>query len=203
MTIPRGADTVVIMGDGETARRVIESPCEWCGVAIRHQQRGGRRRRYCSDGHRQRAYEVRTAARRHGEDLTAGRIAETRVRVVQEVIQPEAPTRIDIWESALDALADQIETGAMPPPVHSRIRARLGRVQGALDRSRRRRLSPAILLPKPVTHGDAGCHATCAPGGARYSKTLWLWRARRQAMEAALFESCHEGHDGRCFRRGP
>ena len=131
--------TVVIMGTGESKQWVAQSPCAWCGIAIEHPRRGGRQRKYCTDGHRQRAYEARVAKRRFGEDVAAGRIVEPVERVVQEVRQPPAPTTIEAWERMLGALVDQIETGMIPVYAQPRIRYRIGRVQAAMDRSKNRR----------------------------------------------------------------
>lgn len=40
--------------------------CKWCGVRLPKQQGLGRRRTYCRQSHRQRAYEARRAAERRG-----------------------------------------------------------------------------------------------------------------------------------------
>jgi hypothetical protein len=57
--------------------------CEWCGDWMPYDGRG-RPPRYCSDAHRQRAYELRTAQARTDRDAAAGKLRTEPVREVVE-----------------------------------------------------------------------------------------------------------------------
>ncbi|MFI5837713.1 hypothetical protein ACIA5A_28950 [Micromonospora sp. NPDC051300] len=109
----------------------IETPCGWCGNAI-VQPPTGRKRRYCDRSCRQRAYELRTAQRRHQSDVDAGRIRSVPAqRVIERTIQPRRPTTVAQWETVLGELAEQLHAGRHAWERH-RIRAALNQVLGAL-----------------------------------------------------------------------
>ncbi|MEU4165150.1 hypothetical protein AB0E94_52790, partial [Actinoplanes sp. NPDC026670] len=104
--------------------REIETPCGWCGNAI-VQPTTGRRRRYCDRSCRQRAYELRTAQRRHQADVDTGRIRSVPApRVIERAVQPRHPTTVAQWEYTLTDLAEQLRAGRHAWERH-RIRAAL------------------------------------------------------------------------------
>jgi len=127
------------MTNGEPKQRVVQTPCEWCGVAIEHPRRGGRRRSYCTDGHRQRAYEARVAKRKYDIDVAAGRITEPAERVVEVAVETPVPRTVAAWVRMLGELEEQVERRQISWVDHRQIRSAMGRVQGALDRTRRGR----------------------------------------------------------------
>ncbi|SBT69310.1 hypothetical protein GA0070622_6435 [Micromonospora sediminicola] len=111
--------------------REIETPCGWCGNTI-VQPPTGRKKRYCDRSCRQRAYELRTAQRRHQADVDAGRIRTVPAqRVVERTIRPRPPRTAAQWETTLAELADQLYAGRHPWDRH-RIRAALNGVLLAL-----------------------------------------------------------------------
>ncbi|MGW5880229.1 hypothetical protein ACWFMI_27150 [Nocardiopsis terrae] len=67
--------------------KLIRRTCEWCGKEISPRAKGrGRKRRYCSPAHRQRAYELRTARERQERDQEAG-LARRDDDPVREVVE--------------------------------------------------------------------------------------------------------------------
>ncbi|MBM0279830.1 hypothetical protein [Micromonospora tarensis] len=111
--------------------REIETPCGWCGNAIVQPARG-RKKRYCERSCRQRAYELRTAERRHQGDVDAGRIRTVPAqRVVERTVQPRRPVTVAQWETALADLAEQLHAGRYPWERH-RLRVALAAVLDAL-----------------------------------------------------------------------
>ena len=67
--------------------KLLSRTCAWCGVEMAARKKGrGRQRKYCSEAHRQRAYEVRTARRRLERDQEAGR-ARADDEPVREVVK--------------------------------------------------------------------------------------------------------------------
>jgi hypothetical protein len=119
---------------GEVTERVVQVPCGWCSAAIPVNHWPGRRRRYCTQSCRQRAYELRTAAARYGADLAAGRIAvEPAERVIERTVLAPYPTRPADWIAALEALAEQLRSGQLDPAQHDQLRLALQPVLAALD----------------------------------------------------------------------
>ncbi|WP_017590838.1 hypothetical protein [Nocardiopsis ganjiahuensis] len=113
---PEPEDTVI-----ETVReKLIRRTCEWCGKEISPRAKGkGRKRRYCSPAHRQRAYEVRTARERQERDQEAG-LARREEEPVREVIErtvvrtrlvPASP-----WERPGMRSGGQLYPGIEPNP---------------------------------------------------------------------------------------
>jgi hypothetical protein len=96
--------------------RVAQTACEWCGTAIVYSGRG-KVPSYCSQSHRQRAYELRTAQARRLADVDAGRIAAVPATRVVDRIAPW-PTDLRGWERALNVLDEQVRDGTLPPADH-------------------------------------------------------------------------------------
>ncbi|MBV1855730.1 hypothetical protein [Catellatospora tritici] len=89
--------------------------------------------RYCKQGCRQRAYELRTAERRRLADLDAGRIAAVPAQRVVERIAPW-PSDLGGWERALRVLEEQLRDGTLPVRDHARIDWLLRQLLTKLDR---------------------------------------------------------------------
>ncbi|MFI7511454.1 hypothetical protein ACIBSS_32060 [Micromonospora aurantiaca] len=143
----------------------IETPCGWCGNAIT-QPPTGRRKRYCDRSCRQRAYELRTAERRHQADVDAGRIRTVPAqRVVERTIQPRRPTTVAQWETALGDLAEQLHAGRYAWDRH-RIRAAVNQVLGALGH----RLPDAWV----INGGDPSARPALSPAGPPGPPTIAL-----------------------------
>ncbi|WP_017584280.1 hypothetical protein [Nocardiopsis valliformis] len=109
----------------ETVReKLIRRTCEWCGKEISPRTKGkGRKRRYCSPAHRQRAYELRTARDRQERDQEAG-LARRDDEPVREVIErtvvrtrlvPASP-----WERPGMRPGGQLYPGVDPAPAPER-----------------------------------------------------------------------------------
>src|SRR5690348_6225372 len=97
------------------SERPLQTPCEWCGRAVR-QPPTGRLLRYCDRSCRQRAYEARTAARRLGADVAAGVVrAQPAERIVERVVRAKHPRTAAGWERALDELRAQLADGRIGP----------------------------------------------------------------------------------------
>lgn len=131
--------------------------CAWCSTPIRLRPRA-RHRRYCSQGCRQRAYEVRTAASRHQADQAAGR-ARADEEPVREIVErvtvrtprshrppappPEVrevqvvadPTKARQISDFLDAAAKAITDGTIPAHDLRRIHTSTHRLLKALDQA--------------------------------------------------------------------
>jgi hypothetical protein len=83
--------------------RLERRTCAWCGTWIPYSGRG-RYPVYCSPSCRTRAWEIRTAEKRLGRDLSSGRASAEPVReVVRELGKPRqppttaTPTKADQW----------------------------------------------------------------------------------------------------------
>jgi hypothetical protein len=95
--------------------RPLQTPCEWCGSAVR-QPPTGRLLRYCDRSCRQRAYEARTAKRRLGADVDAGVVrTEPAERIVERVVRAKHPHNPAGWETALEELRAQLADGRIGP----------------------------------------------------------------------------------------
>jgi hypothetical protein len=99
--------------DGAAGERLVRRTCGWCGAWIEYCGRG-RRPAYCSKAHRNRAWEVRSAARRLQADLIAGTASTEPVREV--VSRPAAapkpvktPIRTADWVRLLGELRAQLD----------------------------------------------------------------------------------------------
>ena len=133
-------------GEGRVARvwessrtRLMSRTCDWCGHVIRDRDP---RRRYCSRAHRQRAYEVRTAARRARppEEPVREVILEERVKTVLRTYTervhvpvptgPPAPGRAREVQEYLEEVAAAVADGRIKSYDHKRV---LGGVQAVLD----------------------------------------------------------------------
>lgn len=127
------------------SERPSQTPCEWCGHAV-DQAPTGRLRRYCEGrACRQRAYEARTAERRLGADVQAGRVRPApSERVVERVLQPRHPHNTSAWEVTLAELAAQLSDGRIPGYYRDRIRRALHPVNAALGAA-----VPAQHRPQP------------------------------------------------------
>ncbi|MFE3455961.1 hypothetical protein ACFXKD_00335 [Nocardiopsis aegyptia] len=88
---PQGRPYVGTARVTETTRqRLVSRACAWCGDPVPYSGKG-RPPKYCSKAHRNRAWEVRTAADRQERDREAG-TARTEDEPVREVIR-EVRTR--------------------------------------------------------------------------------------------------------------
>jgi hypothetical protein len=95
--------------------RPLQTPCEWCGSAVR-QPPTGRLLRYCDRSCRQRAYEARTAKRRLEADVDAGVVrTEPAERIVERVVRAKYPHNPAGWESTLEELRTQLADGRIGP----------------------------------------------------------------------------------------
>lgn len=122
-----------------TSDRVLQSPCEWCGAAISHPVRGGRRRSYCNQTCRQRAYEARTAARRLDRDLEIERHRPAPAeRIVERVMEPGVPQRIGAWVETLEHLVGALESGAIAWHQQARVAELLVAADTAVRQNARR-----------------------------------------------------------------
>ena len=140
---------------GRTVRVLVSRTCEWCGREMAYAGRG-RPPRYCSQAHRQRAYELRTALARRDADRAAGRargaeepvrevVRETVVRTVTrtvrgpvvevpvEVERPVVPTRAHEVQAVLEDTADAVMAGRIPHWDHRRLWQGVARLMAALD----------------------------------------------------------------------
>src|SRR5690606_7468122 len=136
-------------------RTLVSRRCEWCGREMSYSGRG-RPRRYCSQAHRQRAYELRTALARRDADRAAGRargaeepvrevVRETVVRtttrtvrgpvveVPVEVERPVVPTRAREVQEVLEAAAAAVMAGRIQHWDHRRLWQGVTRLMAALD----------------------------------------------------------------------
>jgi len=148
MTQAKGAAATADAGlsDDPAHERLVSRTCEWCGEEIDYKGTG-RRPKYCSKAHRNRAWEVRSAETRLGRELGAGRV---RTGPVREIVsrppkqQPKpagaaavnAPTRIADWVKLLAALEEQLgaELGKKFWD-HGKLLQSLDRTVAALDRA--------------------------------------------------------------------
>ena len=146
-------------GDGlgreteRTVRALVSRTCEWCGREMSYSGRG-RPRRYCSQAHRQRAYELRTALARRDADRAAGRargaeepvrevVRETVVRTVTRTVRgpvvevpverPVVPTRAREVQAVLEDAADAVMDGRIQHYDHRRLWQGVARLMAALD----------------------------------------------------------------------
>ncbi|WP_157440686.1 hypothetical protein [Actinokineospora inagensis] len=96
------------------------NPCGWCGAQLPDDGRGGRRRRYCAQSCRQRAYERRTAVQRGGlpEDavvLSTTELADLQDRLFQLRCAAEdvlIATEDGATADELRVLAERVRAGA-------------------------------------------------------------------------------------------
>jgi hypothetical protein len=125
--------------------RPLQTPCEWCGSAVR-QPPTGRLLRYCDRSCRQRAYEARTAKRRLQTDVDAGRVrTEPAERVVERVVRAKYPRTPAGWERALDELRAQLADGRIGPWHADRI----GRAIALVDEQLRAAAADRVPRPRP------------------------------------------------------
>ena len=134
---------------GRTVRVLVSRTCEWCGREMAYAGRG-RPPRYCSQAHRQRAYELRTALARRDADRAAGRargaeepvrevVRETVVRTVTRTVRgpvverPVVPTRAHEVQAVLEDTADAVMAGRIPHWDHRRLWQGVARLMAALD----------------------------------------------------------------------
>jgi hypothetical protein len=95
--------------------RPVQSPCQWCGQPV-VQPPAGRLLRYCDRSCRQRAYEVRAARRRLGEDVDAGVVRlQPAERIVERVVRARYPGTPAGWVAALAELRAQLSDGRLAP----------------------------------------------------------------------------------------
>ena len=115
------------------SERPIQSPCGWCGTAIK-QPTKGRLLQYCQRSCRQRAYEWRATQRllQQDPDNTPAPVQPAE-RVIERVIQPRHPSTVAAWEQTLDELAAQLRTRRIPPWEAGRIRYALRAVNALLE----------------------------------------------------------------------
>ena len=110
-------------------RRPDRLACAWCGVAFAVPARG-RLPKWCSGQCRHRAWEQDRAAR---SGRSAVEVVDREV-VVHQIVH--AVPRGKEWAEALQALAQQIDTGKVYRRDLAAIEAAIGDVAGALRRSR-------------------------------------------------------------------
>ncbi|WP_017596436.1 hypothetical protein [Nocardiopsis potens] len=94
-----------------TSRAVVRE-CAWCGAAMEIRPRG-QTRRYCTQGCRQRAYEVRTAERRRQAAIEAGQ-ARPEGEPVREVV--ERHTVRTVVRERIRERRVEVEVPAPPAP---------------------------------------------------------------------------------------
>jgi len=93
--------------------RIERRTCAWCGEWMTYSGHGPMRT-YCSKSCKNRAWELRSAERRLGRDLAAGRADPGPVR---EVVRPPAPTAVKVptriadWTKLLGELQQQLGEG--------------------------------------------------------------------------------------------
>lgn len=98
----------------EPVERLVSRSCGWCGAEIPYSGKG-RPRAYCSKAHRNRAWELRTAATRAGDGTKAAgpvrEVIERTTTVEKRVVvpgPPAVPVSAAEWTAALDQLAAQL-----------------------------------------------------------------------------------------------
>jgi hypothetical protein len=138
-----------------TRERLRTTTCRWCGDQVPYAG-VGRRPLYCSDAHRQRAYEVRTALARAGRPVEQGGRADAPVREVVERTEtvtrttvrrqaPYLPHTVQQWVHALGELraqlaAERVRPGALPGDQEELLHA----LEAALDAARGRDVPPTF-----------------------------------------------------------
>lgn len=114
--------------------KLLSRTCAWCGVEMAARKKGrGRQRKYCSEAHRQRAYEVRTARRRLENDQNAGR-ARSEDEPVREVVR-RTRTRTKVLASAPLHRRGIYPGDVYPPPAMEEGAVDPGQVQELLTRA--------------------------------------------------------------------
>lgn len=101
-----------------TRRRLVSRTCAWCGEPVPYSGRG-RPATYCSKAHRNRAWEVETAARRQERDRQTGE-ARGQEEPVREVIR-ETVTRT-ATRSARIEVPGRVRTVEVPVEVERPVR---------------------------------------------------------------------------------
>lgn len=127
--------------------RLVSRTCGWCGVAMPYGGKG-RPPSFCCKAHRNRAWEVRSAAARQAAAQDTGTASAGPVREVVErttiVEKPvvvrgplTAPVSPEDWRSLLDQLATQLRTGKVGREhwKHRKLFSSLMDVYIALDRA--------------------------------------------------------------------
>ena len=71
--------------------------------------------------------------------MAAGRITEPAERIVEVAVETPVPRTVSQWVRMLGELAGQVERRQISWLDHRQIRSAMGRVQGALDRTRKGR----------------------------------------------------------------
>ncbi|MBV2367125.1 hypothetical protein [Streptomonospora nanhaiensis] len=104
-----------------TQERTLVRECAWCGTPIELRPRAGHQR-YCTRSCRQRAYEVRTAAVRHGRDLAAGTARDPQ-EPVREVVERHT-VRTVVRRSPVVPLPSWPQTPVPPPEPEPPVRPR-------------------------------------------------------------------------------
>ena len=110
-----------------TRRREAARHCAWCGQRLPADGRFGRRRQYCAQTCRQRAYERRSAVQRGGLPEDAVVLSSTELANLQD--------RLFQLRCAAEDIATAAADGAEPDELHSMARALLGTATG-LERLR-------------------------------------------------------------------
>jgi hypothetical protein len=104
---------------------------------------------YCNQSCRQRAYEIRTAARRGDARAAAAALPAPVERVIERVIEADYPTTPGRWIKALDELTARLGDGRIPTHEHGQIRAATLRVLAALEETQPRpRAAPVAYAPR-------------------------------------------------------
>jgi hypothetical protein len=123
--------------------RLVSRTCAWCGAEIPYSGKG-RPRAYCSKAHRNRAWEIRTAAARAGDTPAAAEpvreVVERTTTVQKRIVvpgPPATPTTAGEWTTLLAVLALQLHEGRLGREHwhHARIYTALAGVLTALDQA--------------------------------------------------------------------
>lgn len=102
----------------EITMRLVSRTCAWCGIEMTYSGRG-RPRLYCSKSHRNRAWELRTAATRAGDGTrTSEPVREVieRTTVVESppnAVRPALPMTAADWCAMLGHLTGQLRGGQL------------------------------------------------------------------------------------------
>ena len=124
----------------EVAERLVSRTCAWCGAVVPYSGRG-RPRLYCSKSHRNRAWELRTAATRAGDGTrTSKPVREIIERTTVVEAPPEAaratlPGNAREWCAMLGHLTAQLRGGQLRYEHwhHGKILDAIDAARGAFD----------------------------------------------------------------------
>jgi hypothetical protein len=96
------------------ARNVAPQHCGWCGRRLEQSATKGRRRRYCGQSCRQRAYERRTAVQRSGLPEDAVVLSDTELTALQDRLFQLRCAAEDVATAADDgAASDELRRMAL------------------------------------------------------------------------------------------